>query len=221
MNLPPDFKVDAGILELETKIGVRENFFKDLLAEDDWSFVIKLHALFEAACTHLLLFHFKEPELTNIFARLELSNKATGKIAFLDKLELLGKEHRRLVAALSEMRNSLVHDVRNAEFSVEGMVARFDSTALKQFALVFSPYETHIRTFPLSADPEAQLGYNEKLQKAASVDEMMKRAKRSPKYHIWIGAYNVLISIVDMYGYSDYKQWVKAKTVFEEGDDAL
>lgn len=221
MNLPTDFKVDAGILELEAKIGVRENFFKDLLAEDDWSFVIKLHALFEAACTHLLLFHFKEPELMDIFARLELSNKTTGKIAFLGKIELLGKENRRLVSALSEMRNSLVHDVRNAEFALEVMVAGFDSTALKQFALAFSPYETHIRTFSLNADPGAQLGYDDKLQKAASVDEMMKRAKHSPKYHIWIGAYNVLVSIVDMYGYSDYKQWVKAKTVFREGDDAL
>jgi hypothetical protein len=221
MELPADFKVDAGILELEAKIGVRENFFKDLLGEDDWSFVIKLHALFEAACTHLLLFHFKEPELTDIFARLELSNKATGKIAFLGKLELLGKDNRRLVAALSEMRNSLVHDVRNAEFLLEKMVAGFDSTALKQFALAFSPYETHIRTFPLSADPRGKLGYNEKFQKAASVDEMMKRAKSSPKYHIWLGAYNVIVSIVDMYGYSDYKQWVKAKAIFEEDDNAL
>src|SRR3546814_9601684 len=78
------------------------------------------------------------------------------------------------------------------------MVAGFDSTALKQFALTFSPYETHIRTFPLSADPRGKLGYNEKFQKAASVDEMMKRAKSSPKYHIWLGAYNVIVSIVDM-----------------------
>ncbi len=221
MELPADFKVDAGILELEAKIGIRENFFKDLLREDDWSFVIKLHALFEAACTHLLLFHFKEPELTDIFARLELSNKATGKIAFLGKLELLGKDNRRLVAALSEMRNSLVHDVRNTEFLLEKMVAGFDSAALKQFALAFSPCETHIRTFPLSAAPRGKLGYDEKFQKAASVDEMMKRAKSSPKYHIWLGAYNVIVSIVDMYGYSDYKQWVKAKAIFEEDDNAL
>lgn len=221
MELPADFKVDAGILELEAKIGVRENFFKDLLAEDDWSFVIKLHALFEAACTHLLLFHFKEPDLTDIFARLELSNKTTGKIAFLGKLELLGKDNRRLVAALSEMRNSLVHDVRNAEFLLAEMVAGFDSTALKQFALAFSPYETHIRQFPLSADPRGKLGYNEKFQKAASIDKMMKRAKSSPKYHIWLGAYNVIVSIVDMYGYSDYKQWVKAKAIFEEDGNDL
>ncbi len=220
MELPVDFKVDAGVLELEAKIGVRENFFKDLLGEDDWSFMIKLHALFEAACTHLLLFHFKEPELRDIFARLELSNKTSGKIAILGKLELLGKNNRRLVAALSELRNSLVHDVRNAEFLLEKMVAEFDSAALKQFALAFSPYETHIRTFPLTADPMGKIGYGEEFQKAASVNEMMKRAKASPKYHIWLGAYNVIVSIVDMYDYSNYKQWVKAKAIFEEDDSA-
>ena len=220
MELPADFKVDAGIAELEAKIGVREDFFRDLLREDDWSFVIKLHALFEAACTHLLLFHFKEPELTEIFARLELSNKTTGKVTFLAKLELLNKENRRLVSKLSELRNSLVHDVRNTEFSLAATVAGLAPSELKQFAIAFSPYESHIREFPY--DPKMKLGYGPDLQKAASVEAIVERAKADPKYHIWIGAYSVLISIVDMYGYSDYRQWVKAKAVFEgEGDDAL
>jgi hypothetical protein len=214
-----DLKVDAGILELEAKIGVRANFFRDLLVEDDWSFVIKLHALFEAACTHLLLFHFKEPELTEIVSRLELSNKATGKIAFLGRLGLLGTDNRRLVASLSELRNSLVHDIRNAEFSLEKMAAGFDSAALKQFAVAFSPFETHIRRFPLSADPKGQLGYDEARQKVASVDRMMERAKGDPRFHIWFGAYNVLVSIVDMYSYSNYKQWVKATAIFDGRDD--
>jgi len=220
MDLPADFKVDAGIAELEAKIGVREDFFRDLLREDDWSFVIKLHALFEAACTHLLLFHFKEPELTEIFARLELSNKTTGKVAFLAKLELLNKENRRFVSTLSELRNSLVHDVRNAEFSLATTVAGLAPSELKQFAIAFSPYESHIRKFPY--DPKMKLGYDQDLQKVASVEAIIERAKVDPKYHIWIGAYAVLISIVDMYGYSDYRQWVKAKAVFEgEDDEAL
>jgi len=47
--------------ELEKAVGVRAGFFYRLLEEDDWSFVIKLHALFEAVCSHLLLFHFREP----------------------------------------------------------------------------------------------------------------------------------------------------------------
>ncbi|HSG21963.1 MAG TPA: hypothetical protein VLA64_03300, partial [Azonexus sp.] len=120
------FPIDKGIIELEAKIGVRPGFFAALREEDDWSFVIKLHALFEAACTHLLLFHFKEPELSEVFSRLELSNKTTGKIAFLSKLGLIGKENRRLLSTLSELRNSLVHDVRNAEFSLIDMVTKLE-----------------------------------------------------------------------------------------------
>lgn len=218
MNLPPDFKVSEGILELESKVGVPENFFRGLNAADDWSFVIKLHALFEAACSHLLLFHFKEPELSEVFSRLELSNKTTGKIAFLGKIGLLGKENRRFISALSELRNSLVHDVRNAEFSLPNLVAGLDAAEVKNLAISFSPFETTIRQFPY--DPKMKLGFDERLQAQANVQAITSRFKTDPKYHIWIGAYSVLTSIVDMYGYSDYKQWVKAKEHFSDGDEA-
>ena len=96
---------DKGILELERRIGVRSGFIRRLPREDDWSFIIKLHALFEAVCTHLLLHHFKEPDLADTFSRLELSNKTTGKIAFLGKLELLNVENRRFITTLSELRS--------------------------------------------------------------------------------------------------------------------
>ena len=67
-----------------------------------------------------------------------------------------------------------------------------------------------------------KLGYGQGLQKAAPVEVIVERAKADPKCHIWLGAYAVLVFIVDMYGYSDYRQWVKAKALFDdEGDDAL
>lgn len=219
MDLLPDFQVCPGILELESKVGVPENFFRSLTQADDWSFVIKLHALFEAACTHLLLFPFKEPNLSEVFSRLELSNKTTGKIAFLTNLGLLSKENRRFISSLSELRNSLVHDVRNAEFSLKAMVESLDASEVKNLAVSFSPYETHIRRFPY--DPKMKLGYDEQLQKQAAIESLIKRLSADPKYHIWIGAYNMLTSMVDMYGYSDYKQWIKANQHFEQDDDAL
>ncbi|WP_297479979.1 hypothetical protein [Ferrovum sp.] len=204
------------ILELESRVGVPKNFFRSLNASDDWSFIIKLHALFEAACTHLLLFHFKEPELTEVFSRLELSNKVTGKIAFLGKIGLLGKENRRFISTLSELRNSLVHDVRNAEFSLPAMVTGLGAAEVTNLAIAFSPFETHVRQFPY--DPDMKLGYEIDWQTQAAVASVIERFKADPKYHIWIGAYSVLGSIVDMYGYSDYKQWVKAKEHFEDDE---
>jgi len=218
MDLPSDFKVSEAILELESKIGVPRNFFRNLNDADDWSFVIKLHALFEAACSHLLLFHFKEPELAEVFNRLELSNKTTGKIAFLGKLGLLDKENRRFISILSELRNSLVHDVRNAEFSLKNLLGTLEASEVKNLAISFSPFEATIRQFPY--EPEMKLGFDETFQAQAKIEAVLARFKADPRYHIWIGAYSVLTSIVDMYGYSDYKQWVKAKEHFNHGDEA-
>lgn len=108
-----DIHIDKGILELQEKLNLPKDFFKNLLQEDDWSFIIKLHALIEAACGSLLLYHFDEPGLKTIISRLELSNKTTGKIAFLKELELLGDNNRRFVSSLSEWRNNFVHNVQN------------------------------------------------------------------------------------------------------------
>jgi len=207
MKLPDDFKVSEGILELERRIGVPENFFRNLNDADDWTFVIKLHALFEAACTHLLLHHLKEPELASIISRLELSNKVTGKVAFLTKLKLIGKDNRRFIATLSELRNSLVHDVRNHEFTLPSMLTELTPDAIKNMAVAFSPYESFIREHPFNDD--LQLGYKGDISKQAELSAVIERFKWDPRYHIWIGAHHVLIEIIDNYDYSDYLTWVR------------
>lgn len=145
-----------------------------------------------------------------------MSNKVTGKIAFLGKIGLLGKDSRRFISTLSELRNSLVHDVRNAEYSLPAMVSELEAADVKNLAIAFSPFETHIRQFPY--DPNMKLGYETDLQTQAAVASVIERFKADPKYHIWIGAYSVLGSIVEMYGYSDYKQWVKSKEHFEDDE---
>lgn len=215
MKISDDFQMDEGILELEVRIGVSKYFFRDLKDADDWSFIIKLHALFEAACTHLLLFHFKEPNLTGLFSRLELSNKTIGKTAFLGKIGLLEKENRSFISSLSEIRNSLVHDVRNSQFSLPDMVTGLEASVIKRMAISFSPFETRIRKFSYS--PEMKVGFDKDLQDQASVSKIIDRFITNPKFHIWIGAYSALVTIVEMYEYSDYMQWVKAKKHF--GDD--
>jgi hypothetical protein len=202
--------------QLERDIGVQAGFFERLVEEDDWSFVIKLHALFEAACAHLLLFHFREPALAEIVARLELSNKTTGKIAFLAALELVGKRSRRYIAALSELRNDLVHDVRNAEFKLQDWFASLDPAEQKTVAISFSPYETFIREAPLRPglpplDP--------RIQEQAKLENVLRRAREQTKGHIWHGAYSVLVDLSDMEGFSDYRQWLKAKAVMAMDDD--
>jgi hypothetical protein len=94
-------------------LGLPVVFLDNLLKDDDWSFVIKLHALIELAMTNACVVHVGEEGTRDIFARLEISNTRTGKLAFAKAMDFLESEDRRFVHTLSELRNTLVHDARN------------------------------------------------------------------------------------------------------------
>ena len=66
---------------------------------------------------HLLVTYFKHPESAKAFSRLEMSNPKTGKLAFVSACNLLPKEMRTFIESLSEMRNFIVHDIKNFGFS--------------------------------------------------------------------------------------------------------
>lgn len=102
-------------------------FLLDLLKEDDWTFVIKAHALIETAVTDMLVRHLGEIELTKIIELLPLSDNRTGKIAVARQLKLLDDKQRRFVRFLSELRNSLVHRLDNLDFTFENYVSTLDT----------------------------------------------------------------------------------------------
>jgi hypothetical protein len=216
--LPEDFSIDKGVHSLQDKLCLPTDFFKRLLEEDDWSFVIKLHALIEAACTDLLLHHLDEPSLKNIISRLELNNKTFGKLAFIKELELLGDTSRRYISALSEWRNNFVHNVQNCNASLDKIIAAMDKTEVKKFALDFSPLEATLQKFT-----KGSLDLLDKsTHKQIDTNSLIERAKRNPRFHIWVGGYNLLTSLVDMYNYSDYRKYDKAMTltgIYDEDDE--
>jgi len=215
-----DFELDKGVIELQHRIGIKEDYFLKLLDEDDWSFIIKLHSLFEAACNHLLLYHLKEPRLADLICRIDLSSKPIGKLVFLERLELLSKENRKLISKLSEIRNTLVHDIRNCEFELKKMIEELEPQQLKQFAIDFSPFESIVRKYEFikGTKPFISTETDDILKKQIEVDNLMKRAIDDPKFHIWFGSHSALISIVDSFSYSSYQNWMKAKKIFLEDD---
>jgi hypothetical protein len=77
------------IAAFEERLGLPKKFYVRLLEENDWSFVIKLNALFEAVCSHALSARLNAPELIDQFARLELADRDRGKIKFLSSLGCL------------------------------------------------------------------------------------------------------------------------------------
>jgi hypothetical protein len=123
----------AFLTDLESELGVAPAFFHGLLDEDDWSFVIKLHSLIEAAATHLLIVTMDKLELETIISRLELSGQTTGKLAFFKSMELLDSPSRRFIQTLSEVRNKLVHDVSNISINLEQYISNLKEEDKKGF----------------------------------------------------------------------------------------
>lgn len=105
--------------ELVMQIDQHSQFISALWDEDDWSFVIKSHALIEASATQMLAQHSGNEGFTSIFERLPLCDEEIGKLAAIKALNLLGKRERRFIRTYSTLRNSMVHRVENIGFSFE------------------------------------------------------------------------------------------------------
>ena len=115
--------------EFETTINLPEGFYFKLLEDDDWSFIIKLHSLIEAAISYSLSESIKiafskyHPEgkinLTKVFSLLETSNKNYGKLAFLKALDIPHSKYRGFVLHLSQMRNKMIHNVSNVSMTIK------------------------------------------------------------------------------------------------------
>lgn len=223
-----------GIGDLEKKIGLTHGFFNSLLREDDWSFVIKLHALFEAVCNDLLVYHIRETEIRPVVARLALNNESTGKLAFLTALRLIDKPEQRYIRALSKLRNTLVHDVLQSSFTLPDYVAALGEKGLNDFTITFSPRDA--KTFVANAPEILREAIQKKnagtlphnlsdLYVDVDPDEMRnltERARMTPKLHIWAGALHALINMCDKYEFSTYRQGMKVKeTLIGDDDDNL
>ena len=118
---------------LEKELGLPANFFNEIHKQDDWSFIIKMHAIFEAAATYILSHRTRNRQLKEIFSKIELSNKKTAKIAFIKAYEILDSEERGYISMLSELRNLLIHNIENVNFSIESHISKMDPNQKKKF----------------------------------------------------------------------------------------
>jgi len=121
--MPPDFlaSLASGI---ETELGLPTGFLTALREDDDWSFVIKMHAFLDAALAHRLAMTLERPELEEVFARLSLSGGRTSKVAFARALGLLSeRSHTGYLEGLAQLRNTAAHDVRQVNFTIPGFVS--------------------------------------------------------------------------------------------------
>lgn len=129
----------------ERDLGLPVGFLASLLDDDsDWSFVIKIHSLLEAALTHLLTTAFGHPELLELFGRLNTSDLRSGKLAFANAMKLVNPNQAVFIQKMSELRNRVVHDVRNVSFTFTEYVESLTESNLRSFSRAITLPLNHI-----------------------------------------------------------------------------
>jgi hypothetical protein len=125
--------ISKEVSALENLLGLPNGFYNSLLAEDDWSFVIKLSALFEAASGQALAAKLQHSEIESELSYLEQAKK----ISLILKLNIITKEQSNFLIDLASLRNTLVHNISNVTFNWEVFTSKFDKNKKKSFAKVF------------------------------------------------------------------------------------
>lgn len=96
---------------IEKTLGLPRQLFASLLDEpSDWSFVIKLAVMLEAALTQVISSRLDTPELQRHLARLNLDGR-TGKLQLAIDLGVIDQIVASKIRAVSEIRNTFAHDV--------------------------------------------------------------------------------------------------------------
>jgi DNA-binding MltR family transcriptional regulator len=102
------------------------DFLAGIVEGDDWSFVIKAHALIEAAVTGLLTTVLGDDRIRDVLERLPLSDSQAGKITIAKQLGVLTAEQIKFIRKFSELRNQLVHKVDNVGFTFDDFWSKLD-----------------------------------------------------------------------------------------------
>ena len=108
--------------DFEEYFGLPKQFFHDLQSEDDWSLVVKLHALLETACSVLLAEELGHPEITDPFSKVQMGNRGNGKLAFIYTLNLLQKHEIAFLEILGVLRNKFAHNVASTGISLNAVI---------------------------------------------------------------------------------------------------
>ncbi|RQW68679.1 hypothetical protein EBB56_21400 [Halomonas sp. YLB-10] len=125
------------IKQFEERLELPNDFYLQLLKEDDWSFVIKLSALVEAGCTHILAHKLRNPELEDSFAYLEQCNSKVGRVVLLRKLGAINNEQAKILNSLAALRNNLAHKVSNVNFTFSEFTDSLDKNQRKNYVRDF------------------------------------------------------------------------------------
>lgn len=159
----------GGLRAQARTLGLREDFLIDLFRDpDDWSFVVKSHALLETVTCSLLAIYLRREELESVLAQeIEMS----ARIEMTKVLGLTTSEDRKMMRALGTLRNKLVHNAKDTGFTFQDLLGNKD--ARQRFSETFG--HTWSDPIPNSDPPTSRAEYvvaNPKFAVFASVNKI-------------------------------------------------
>lgn len=103
--------------QAQVNAGLPNDFLDRIIGgEDDWSFVVKGHALLEAAFNEFLVQALGRPSLSECIGRMQLGGR-TGKLEMAKAIGGLPPEMVKFAEKFKDIRNRVVHHVTDTSFS--------------------------------------------------------------------------------------------------------
>ena len=134
--------------------------------------------MFEAVATEALSIKFGDSRIAESVSYLEYANQKSGKIVFLEKLNVINKEQFNFLKKLAELRNKLVHTISSTNFSFNNYIAGFtESNQKDSFVKIFGH------------------GIKEELNIEGKSLSRKDFTLKNPKIAIWITAHEILACI--------------------------
>lgn len=159
---------------MEIKLGLTKGFYASILEDDDWTFIIKLSSLFEAACAMSIKSRLNETTLNVIIDHTELANKNCGKLAFLKALGVLTNPQCEFIRKVAEIRNIYAHNVCNVKMSIMDIIQSCGKDREKEIIKHLSLY------------------LDETITIAGQTQTRVKYVSENTKLVIWLTAMQVL-----------------------------
>lgn len=112
---PTELQDDAGAAaeQLAEELGLPRYFARKLWDEDDWSFVVKAHALIEGAVKHGLTSHFRDQKIDHFIGK-RLSHSSRVELA--KECAAIDNQFIAGLHSLACLRNHIVHDPSMVSF---------------------------------------------------------------------------------------------------------
>lgn len=105
------------VSELCEKLKLPEAFLERIYDEDEWSFLIKTHALVETSINVAIERSIEDDRVSEFINRLSLSGGSKSKTELLKSLGIITQNEIQFVEGLSQIRNRVVHNIRHVEFT--------------------------------------------------------------------------------------------------------